>query len=207
VCTLALGGRRVRRRGTWRTRGARERHQRFEPRGERGADPFDASQVRQRAKWPALFAVGDNPPGHHRADPWQQVQLRRRRDIDVDLGARQHRSCVAVRRRRRVGRSEAGQSVRRQVMAPASPSRFRFTPPLLRSARGIDRDQLAIQRARVGSGNGIDRPYRAQCAHRCAEETDAGQEEEGFLFGRCWHTPSVLALPRMHASNRCAPDR
>jgi hypothetical protein len=46
-------------------------------------------------------------------------------------------------------------------MAPATPSRLGLALPLLRSTRGIDRYQLAIQRARVGSGNGIDRPYRA----------------------------------------------
>jgi hypothetical protein len=193
VCTLALGGRRVRRRGTWRTRGARERHHRFEPRREGGADPFDASQVRQRAKWPSLFAVRDDPPGHDRPDPREHVQLRRRRDIDVDLGARQHRSGVAVRRRRRTDRIAAGQSVRRQVMAPATPSRPGLALPLLRSARGIDRDELAIQCARVRCGNGVDRPHGPQCAYGCAEKTDAGQEEEGFLFGGCWHAPSVLA--------------
>lgn len=197
MCALALGGRRVRRRGTWRTRGTRERHQRIEPRRERRPDPFDASQVRQRAKWPTLFAVGDDPPRHHRPDTRQRVQLRRRRDIDVDPRARQHRAGLVVRRPRRSGGIEAGQTVRDHATTAASRSRLTLPLPLLRFARGIDGRQLAVQRARVCRGNGVDGSHGPQRADRCAEEADAGEEEERFFFGGSWHAPRIAGRTRI----------
>lgn len=207
MCALALGGRRVRRRGTWRTRGARERHQRIEPRRERGPDPFDASQVRERAKGPALFAVGDDPARHHRPHTGQRVELRRGRNIDVDPRARQHRAWLAVRHRRHRGGIEPGQTVRQRAATATCRSGFALPLPLLGSARGVHRRELAIEGARVSGGHGVDRPHRPQRADRGAEEADAGEEKEGFLFGGSWHAPSVAAQPAIRSSNRRGPYR
>jgi hypothetical protein len=80
-------------------------------------------------------------------------------------------------------------------MTAPSRSRFTLALPRLRSARGIDGGELAVERAGVRGGNGVDRPHGSERAHRGAEQTDAGEEEEGFLFGGSWHAPSVAALP------------
>jgi hypothetical protein len=202
VCALALGVRRVRRRGTWRTRGARERHQGVEARRERRADPFDAPQVRQRAKRPALFAVGDDAPRHHRADSGEHVQLRRRCHIDVDPGVRQHAFAVIVRRSPRGSRVGPGQSVRRQSMAPPTLPRGALSLPRLRAPRRIDRGELTVQRAGIDSRHFVDRAHGSEGTDRSAEQADAGEEEQRFLFGGSWHDATVMRHAPSPTSNQ-----
>jgi hypothetical protein len=86
--TTSRSVRRVHQRGTWRTRCTGERHQRIDSSRERGADPFDASQVRQGAEWSALCTLGDDSSRHDRSNTGQRVELLGRRQIDVDSSAR-----------------------------------------------------------------------------------------------------------------------
>jgi hypothetical protein len=65
------------------TRGTRERHHRRQAFREGRSDPFDALQVRKGTKWTPLLAIIDDAARKHRPDSWQDIQLLRRRNVDV----------------------------------------------------------------------------------------------------------------------------
>src|SRR5690349_25063562 len=68
---------------------------------------------------------------------------------------------------------------------------FGLSFPLLRAARRIDRIELRIERSRARGRCLLDRADGTKGANRRAEESNAGEKEEGFLLGRSRHADRV----------------
>jgi hypothetical protein len=154
---------------------------------ERGTDPFDASQVCERAKWSVQLAVGDDPPGQHHANPGERIELFGRGDVDIDGKERPDAGRRHVRHRSGRARIVRGHCVRGQPMPPLSPSCF----ALYGRARRIDGGELAVERFGRGWRTLFDGADGAQGAHGCAKEGDAGEKEQSFFFGGRWHARSL----------------
>src|SRR5256885_6115299 len=65
---------------------------------------------------------------------------------------------------------------------------------MLHAACRVDGGELAVECVDVSGWHLLDRADGSQRAHRCAEEDDAGEEEEGLLFGGGWHAVRLLRL-------------
>ena len=76
--------------------------------------------------------------------------------------------------------------------------------PMLHAACRVDGGELAVECVDVSSWHLLDRADGSQRAHRCAEEDDAGEEEEGLLFGGGWHTAMLMA-PAAHRVSEFLP--
>jgi hypothetical protein len=63
----------------------------------------------------------------------------------------------------------------------------------LQAPRRIDGGELAVERVRRRLGNVLQRAHRAQRTDRRAQQRDAGEEQQGFLFVRGWHAATLTS--------------
>jgi len=112
-------------------------------------------------------SIGDNAPGDRRRNPGQQVELRRRRDVDVEL-------AVGVRATIRWRRWLTSSS------PAAAPFRGTLLAGLLRPRR-IRGSELVVERGL--SADGISTRDGAHDPHAGAEYGDGADENESLVIG------------------------
>lgn len=90
---------------------------------------------------------------------------------------------------------------------------FRAFLTLLHTPRRIDRGKLTLERSAVLLRKLFDTPDGPECSDRSAEQRDAGEKEERFPFGGCWHAPTIGLCARLsptkfsrRVSNRASSD-
>jgi len=194
------------------TRCARKGHPLLEERDETGAHTANTLESLERTERPVGGSVTDDAACEHATDPWQRFDLALARHVEIDHGARPSSriSSYGVRftsddaerlahpaiRRIRSGtgigcgpRSRASCGVP-SVDGPPVRSR-RAARTSVNAARRIDGGNLSRERL---AGAGIGRAATARRPHDTharTEDNDAGEEQQRFAFGGCWHGAKI----------------
>jgi hypothetical protein len=191
-----------------RTRRTRKRHPSLERLRHCRTDAAHALELGERAECTERIAIGDDAPGECRPDARQRLDLRGGGAVEIDrpsvgyggLG-RTFLRCRA----RRAGRAD-GQP-RRQPAAGLGQRRA-CTPSARRDGSGgIDRLDLARQRAlrdRIGGRRAARRPYPS---HPRAERDDGSEEEQRLSLRGSGHGRRMRQHAGHAASSQCDDER
>jgi hypothetical protein len=131
---------------------------------ETGPDPAHATQAVFAHEWTAHHPIGDDASRYRRRDARQRIQLRRGRDVNIELSLR----LMPV-----------GRATLRSAPAATFSFRAAAASSLLR-ARRVGCSHLVVER-RLGGG-GVSTGRGANDSHTGAQDSNGSNEDESFLI-------------------------